>query len=223
TGQPLVVTDAVVLLTDGQDTLQLPYIFNRQLYATRNFPIKPGRQYWLKVTTLSGLQAEATCTVPAKLNQSLSARLDSSTVNIDMQEREYIAELKWQDLPGQGDFYKVDAGLVLAGEVIASDTAYFPIEMATDPLASDYLADGRNFSVSSYSILSYPDLQKERRLLYLQTYLLTTDKPLYEYHRSLLRYQQANSFSDPVKLYSNVKGGFGVFGSYRRFSLQVAL
>ncbi len=63
----------------------------------------------------------------------------------------------------------------------------------------------------------YRQMRQTNTLPGLSIYLLTTDRHYYEYHRSLSRYQFTTGLEDPVKIYSNVKGGLGIFASYRQF------
>ena len=75
-----VVTDAEVWLSDGADSVRLPYTGD-SLYSTNSYQIIPGKTYTLRVTAPGGFAAKATCSVPTKINQSLTARIDSSEVN----------------------------------------------------------------------------------------------------------------------------------------------
>jgi hypothetical protein len=55
---------------------------------------------------------------------------------------------------------------------------------------------------------------------FLRIYLLNTDKPYYDFHKSLENYSLGDyPFTEPSFLYSNVKGGLGIFASYTLDSL----
>jgi hypothetical protein len=55
---------------------------------------------------------------------------------------------------------------------------------------------------------------------FLRIYLLSTDKPYYDFHKSLENFSLGDSpFSEPSFLYNNVNGGLGIFASYTLDSL----
>jgi hypothetical protein len=55
---------------------------------------------------------------------------------------------------------------------------------------------------------------------FLRIYLLSTDKPYYDFHKSLENYSLGDTpFAEPSFVYSNVKGGLGIFASYTLDSL----
>lgn len=216
------VTDAVVWFSDGTDSVQLTLDFNN-LYTTRALPVLPGRRYTLGVTAPGGLEARAACTVPIKLNQSLTIRIDSSEFGPGSDEGNYTAEFSWRDLPGEGDFYRNDGALVLEEPGFPGPERKEPLDMFQVPYLRDYQADGRNWKVFSGSISSYREYQRQGRLKAVEGYLFTTDHAYYEYHRSLQRFQNSDNFLDPVKIFTNVKGGLGIFAAYRSYKVTLPL
>ena len=215
------VPDATVWLSDGTDSVQLVFDPNG-VYVTTDLPILPGQKYTLRVTAPGGFAARASCTVPTKLNQSLTVRIDSSGAG-SATERLYSAQFSWQDLPGEGDFYKADGGLVLEEPDFPGFPFEQPLDMYEAPYVRDYQADGRNWATVSGTIVNYRQDQQEGRLKALNGYLFTTDRAYYEYHNSLKRFQTTDNFLDPVKIYSNVEGGLGIFAAYRSYKVTLPL
>ena len=217
-----IITNATVWLSDKTDSVQLS-LFKDTLYTASNFPIVAGKTYYLRVTAPGGFAASASCLVPAKINQSLTARIDSSDVTPDNPEGFYRLALRWQDLPGEGDYYRVQA-------VAATGEAGSPIitnrqnlNFLDEPQVRDLGSDGRTWEITTDAIFQYSTLRDDGTLKYYDTYLLTADRAYYEFHKSLFQYQLTNSFIDPIKLYSNVSGGLGIFGAYRLYNVQVPL
>ena len=86
---------------------------------------------------------------------------------------------------------------------------------------NDRDADGRTWQLETDAIFDFEEIRDNGTLKYYDMYLFTTDRAYYEYHKSLYNYQRNNSFTDPVKLYSNVSGGLGIFGAYRLYTVQL--
>jgi hypothetical protein len=67
---------------------------------------------------------------------------------------------------------------------------------------------------------SYPDDRNKPDSAFLRIYLLSTDKPYYDFHRSAENISLGDGpFTEPTLLYSNVSGGLGIFASYTLDSL----
>ena len=216
------VTDATVWLSDGIDSVLIPYIHSDSLYKTSNYPVFPGKTYWLRVTAPGGFAARATCTVPVKVNQSLSARIDSAGFGQQNPDGTYSLELRWQDLPGEGDLYRAEGLMQLdnSGQPGVT-TGRLSLSFIDEPQVRDLGADGRTWQIKSDIINNYRESQRNGTLQFMEAHLYTTDRAYYDYHKSLYSYNLTNSFSDPIKLYSNVKGGLGIFGAYRIYSLHI--
>lgn len=77
---------------------------------------------------------------------------------------------------------------------------------------SDELLQGREYTLNVY-------IQKDRFLSlntkhYIKAEIHSLSENLYRYLRSLELASSADNFSEPVKLFSNIEGGFGVLGTY---------
>lgn len=222
-GQMNVVTNATVWLSDGVDSVQLAYQ-DSSLYTTRAFPILPGKRYSLRVTTPEGYATHAQCTVPATINQSLTGRIDSAVTGPQTPEGNYALELRWQDLPGEGNFYRVE-GITetKTGGQTGTMIRHASISFIDEPQVKDAGADGRTWQLTTDLIADYRLNQRNGSLRKVRGYLYTTDYAYFAFHRSLYNYQLSNNFSDPVKIYSNVTGGLGVFGAYRLHAIEVPI
>jgi hypothetical protein len=218
------VTGATVWISDGMDSVKLPIDFNNY-YSTRSYPIRPGKTYSLRVTEPGGLSTFANCTVPVKICRSLTTRIDSSTFGTPSEEGNYVAEAQWQDLPGESDYYRTNMMIIRSDPATPRIEMLEPVYLADEPVTRDYQADGRSWKKQSISISNYRNWQRDRTLKYLHTFLYTCDRNYYEYHRSLFRSASnpGDAFSDPVKIYTNIVGGLGIFCAYRAYDVNIPL
>lgn len=221
-GEIKVVPDADVWLSDGTDSVKLTFDGN-SLYWTNSFPILPGKTYTLRATAPGGFAAKASCRVPTKINQSLTARIDSSEVNPNNPDNYYRLETRWQDLPGEGDYYRVHAveATGFPGSPVITSRQALPF--LEESQVRDLDADGRSWQLSTDALLDFKQERADGTLKFYDVYLFTTDRAYYEFHKSLYQYQLNNSFTDPIKLYSNVSGGLGIFGAYRMQTIQLQI
>ncbi|MDX5443363.1 MAG: DUF4249 domain-containing protein [Hymenobacteraceae bacterium] len=218
-GTPDYVSNATVTITEGAQNVTLEFDPVSNVYKTKELQVVPGATYHLQVSTPDGFKVKSVCTVPAKLNTALTATLDSvPTDNTGVNPHDYIVRAKWQDLPGSGDFYKIDAefeaGLPSGGK------AFEALEMDM-PVHTDETGDGKQMKTQSYPLYSLRESFLNKNLKSINVYFLTTDQHYYKYHESLVRFQYENTFSEPVLVYSNIEGGVGVFCAYRLHSLKL--
>ena len=217
-----IVPDAEVWLSNGSDSVLIPFDGDK-LYTIRNFAIMPGETYTLRAFAPSGFAVKAQCTVPVKINTSLTARIDSTEVGPQNPDGFYRLESKWQDLPGEGDFYRthaVEATGTAGSPVITSRET---ITFLDEPQVKDQDHDGRTWQIASDALFDFREVRSRGTLKFYDVYLFTTDRAYYEYHNSLYHYRINNSFTDPMKLYSNVQGGLGIFAAYRMHTIQIPI
>ena len=74
------------------------------------------------------------------------------------------------------------------------------------------------YSSNNYPVVDGKKLVPKQGQENLGVHLLLnhTDFPYYEFHRSLQKYNGDNPFVEPSLIYTNVKGGFGVFASFNQ-------
>jgi hypothetical protein len=227
------VQDAVVTLSDGVRSLQIPYNKDLKAYtyfawAPREgeFRIKPETSYRLQVTTPRGETVSATCTIPAALKASIMLSPDSAW---DASSNRYYYRMRiiWPDLPNQVNYYRV-AGYaegITQQSADGSPTtgAKVPAEWETTELVIDEGRDG-GLLVSPRGNC-YVNLYDPFISCLLFASVLHTDAHYYRYHQSVRRagQSQVNPFAEPVPVYSNIEGGLGVFGAYTQTTTSVRL
>jgi hypothetical protein len=91
-----------------------------------------------------------------------------------------------------------------------------------DHVSNDAGRDGKKFIIRSIEFqpvhLDYEGSSPDSA--FLRVYLLSTDKPYYDFHKSAENFSLGDGpFTEPTLLYSNVSGGLGIFASYTLDSL----
>lgn len=214
--------DATVLISDGSDTVQLQYDPQSSGYTISQqlMPVVEGRTYYLKVTAPGDYEATSSCTVPDKLPPDLEIeRIDTvgspiDTVNNPFNQS-YIYYFKFRDLPGEGDFYGIYAGMY--GEYEFSQEPYYFYDAGFEhgePFVSDKNKDGEYFTYKTYEV----HFNDEASKFYLVICL--GDENYYKYHKALYNREEENPFVEPYPVFSNMKGSLGVFSAFTRKTIE---
>jgi thiol:disulfide interchange protein len=231
------VATANVTLAGPNGTVGLAFNARLQTYQVdaRKFPIVAGNTYTLTVQTTDGQSAKSTCTVPqaVALNR---VQLDS-TVAADG-SRAYFARYDWQGraeatafYQTQGTFQYVKKCATCREEATAAqkvETA--PVSFGASTQLSGWVADeARAGALSAKGNLAASDPKASFQSSYsraaVQATLLHVEETYFRYHQAVERAtaQQANPFSEPVIIPSNIQGGLGCFAAYNKAVVTVQL
>ncbi len=218
--------------------------------ADRMGGIQAGYTYRLKVQDESR-SVEASTTIPSVSPAIASYKVDtsytSSGTGFGRRDTTLAVQFTWRDPAGHRNFYRVigKAIVIMDYREYESDGVFiYKRGRVTMPLywdnsygrsdfQSDVHSDGavmqspvgrvsiRRPTFFSQDGIEYAERPNEVRTITLE--LLHTDEPYYRYQQSALQHDEAsgNPFAEPVLLYSNVKGGLGVFASYNSFSIDI--
>lgn len=220
------------------DTVREHYFGSGYNYWIRNFKFKEGQTYNLKVISDIGLEAEATCKIPLRRDFRITVDTSSRKTTDEYGYKISIlnAKISITDFPGEANYYR----LVYLYETYRSafphtkhlsfkDAVEVAVPVWTennasenDRVSNDVGLDGKKFILRTIEFRPvYLDHQNSViDSAFLRIYLLNTDKPYYDFHKSLENYSLGDSpFAEPSFLYSNVKGGLGIFASYTLDSL----
>ena len=113
----LVIENAIVTISDGQNEIQIPFDPETRLYAldAQLFPVKAGIKYFLKVTdgkrTISGESTIPRSLVPLK-DFELTYNIDSTIPLNAYQYPEVSLKMYWDDIKEEPNYYRVSAYLV---------------------------------------------------------------------------------------------------------------
>lgn len=235
---------ATVTISNGQVSATLPYDTENELYAlpASKFPIKAGGTYTLTATD-GKRTASASCTVPEEQVSIKKYSLDM-TISVFFGNRDTTVTISflWDDLPGKTNYYRVNAYELIEYSTVRVDTSeLYTVESRKSATSyfnwrgnntqsvyqSDMNLDGTTFSSpkgrkSVDNLANYgqdansvkPSRKAESKGIYLQ--LLNTDVHYYEFHNSFRQQRGDTPFTEPSLVYTNVKGGLGVFAAYNQ-------
>jgi hypothetical protein len=199
----LSIPDATVQLRDEAGRmLTIPY--NRDLtYQAKNQGfIQRGKTYHLLVTTPRGDRLEGACTIPDQNINTTQVRIESLSQS--------TFRLTWSDVSNQTDYYSVlNSGL----EIYKRDSILNSISDLK--VLTDNVADP-NRRFNSPTLNQTASIPNSTNAFYNSVFISRTDSSYYRYHKSLIDQNIAkeNPFSEPINLYSNIKGGYGIIAGY---------
>ncbi len=225
------IDDATVRIAEkGQAGIMVPFYARKNVYAlsTSTFPIGAGKHYTLTVEVPGHETVTGTCYVPFANN---TLQVEKYAVQ-DLEWSELIhLEYHFTDLPGQKEnFYAPAAYLEELVYIYEEDTVGTGKRKFQTISGENYISnkgrEGRRFMLRAEAynyrwdwVGDPPDDEEDKTPIYVL--LLTTDEHYYQYHRSLENYAPGNPFAEPVLIYSNIKGGLGVFAGFNRYEVMV--
>lgn len=204
------VTGATVSITNGLQSVTLPYNERRFEYQTkpRSFTVIAGGTYQLTIRLKDGATISSSCTIPSEAVPLQSIRIirDPNTPKV---------RFTWPDLPGPTNFYATSFYLFRLFSDGTVDTTGDRLE---EVFSAESDSKGGRFITKLVDPVSFSN---ERNALIISR----TDKLYYEYHRALsaLVLAKDNPFADPIRLPSNMQGAYGVFCGYTRTTASLRL
>jgi hypothetical protein len=209
--------DPIQKITVSDGLLEVPLDSTRLGYAIRSsdIQIREGKTYTLRVWKSTGLSVEASCTVPFK--RIFDLKVDTVRSSSDIPgTKYYTVNVLFTDIAGEENNYRL----------VCYQIYYYPvprkltnIHILTEP-DKEFFDDRGKDGIRSSIELGKSAISPADDSSFLKIYLLNLDKPYYNYYKSINKYVSGEDlFTEPVPVYSNVKGGLGVFASYTIDSL----
>ena len=206
------VSYATVQITNGTTVQTMAYNADENYYfvSAAIFPITVGTTYNLTVSTPDGKNANASTSIPA---QNATLIYTAEAVNNQSDGDTYAFRTEWNDTPGAEDYYR----LVYYDRFVYNfDTIY---QEAFSNNFSDKDKDGttmkEQFEIYAYSGAGFSNGE---------LHLIHASKEYYLYHKKLTEAAfSGGPFSEPVQMYSNINGGYGVFAGYNPYKIYVSL
>jgi len=213
------VNNAVVTISDGLISVTLPYnsLSGNYQIPMVNMPVIAGNTYSLEVTTPDGYHASSSCTVPVGISPEVEVTgIDS----IDQYGSITIrVSLRFRDVPGPGNFYRIAAGTLYGDEGSFNNYFYETGFERGEPYVSDKNKDGEQFTYRTWDIYNNNIMDNN---LYVS--LLITDENYYNFHRSINSSSDGdNPFSEPTPVFTNIEGGLGIFAGVNGKITQIPL
>jgi hypothetical protein len=207
------VGKAIVTLGNGEQTVTLKSGGNSSSYFTikaKDFKVEAGKTYTLNVTTYDGQKAEATCTIP--VSKVDLKKVDTKEItDAKYQEKKYL--VTWQDIPNEQNYYAV----YVFQKDVSRTYVRVGVEYTENSIADTGINGGQMISTKNFYMTGRQNFTNgEYRVTEIQ--ILNTDINFYRYHKDLeiLTISGDNPLVEPINIYSNIKGGFGVFAAYTR-------
>lgn len=214
------VVDATVLLSDGINSINLPYKPSKRAYAipTSLYPVQNGKTYYLSVSTPDGNSVSAETTVP---NDTVT--MSSLTSVVEEIRDPYFPNdpyyhtrftIQWQDIPNVKNYYRTIVEDINRSYNFPYDTTIVQTYISfNEQLYDDKEFDGHLKTVfdlsTSYISPSNP--------VAMEVKLLNCSYEYYQYHKLINAARDAsagNPFAEPTIMYTNINGGLGVFAAY---------
>lgn len=208
-------------ISDGVNEAALSRWSAGLYFKHSDMPIAEGKSYTLKVESSKGYSTEASCTVPIRGSYILEA--DTTIINLDYS---FYGDYDPGPITYATQYVRVNAFMTdnsgfpayytssLYYEI--NDSSYWvnPTKGYINPTGAGFISDptvaqkrtlGVEYSTGyNYGLVSG----------FVTVYLLSIDKEYYIYQQSFQNYNEGELFSEVSPLYSNIKGGLGIFSSY---------
>ncbi len=239
------LADAAREITLQYDSTYLAYLINPDQIGG----IWPGRTYRLRVSD-NKRSVIAETTVPSEPPVIASYKVDTSYSSFGdfygRKDTSMTVQFTWNDPPGQGNYYRVAGKALMLTDYREVDPDGNPVikrGRVTIALQWDDTFGGSEFQSDANSnggLMQSPlgrislrrpvfwtedgsEIGNPVEVRNITVDLLHTDEHYYRYHQTARAHDIAadNPFAEPVLLYSNVKGGLGVFASYNSFSTDI--
>jgi hypothetical protein len=200
------IADASVTISEGSKSVILPYKNDAYSTSARNLPIRAGATYALNVSTPDGRKVSAQCTIP---NKTVNSAEVTTTISIVNTNRRNI-RVSWRDIANENNYY------VFSGTYDKIN----PNCNFTTTYVDDKQRDGQIISLSTNTDLPCGN-GSPNYILGIANF----DTNGYLYLSSATEQDKVNGipFTDPVQVYSNIRGGYGVFSGFNQVRVNLKL
>lgn len=212
------ISNARVVLRNEQNQ-EIILQWNEQLkkyISSKNFfKIEAQKQYRLLVTTLKGDSVSASCIIPSTIDSN-TVSVTRATFNLENPMASLPYYLRWKDIGNEKNYYAA-FGLNYETDTLEHKTYLTGVD-AQRTISDDNIQNG----IIEYPIVGgiypYKRLEKSHTGNFM-FYICQTDEHYYRYHKEFSQINDLSS-SEPMKLYSNMIGGYGVFAGYNGVMLR---
>ncbi len=212
-------------ITDGIKEIQLDTVETGFLFRNDKMAVVPGHTYTVRISSDKDLYAEASATIPAV--KDFMIELDTLTIaHGNPGSNEYWKEFKinaeFSDDPAETNFYSVTGRFTGYKTEESHETRTYKERLwFEESFLKDQKKDGNNrikITTGLSRSLGYYDSA------FVSVFIMNTEESYYLYHKSLEKYGGSdNPFSEASPVYSNIRGGLGIFTSYTMDSLRFRL
>jgi hypothetical protein len=201
------VTDAIVVMYGNNTSVNLMYNPIKRAYETTiaNMPVLSGGRYRIKVKMPDGQEAEAETIVP----ESHIPVEEVNFENIENDESNKRIRVSITDEPVKTNYYRMGFNYLYT---FNSDTMYAASMVSV--LKTDQNLGGKKIEFVA-------DFNEYLESIYAyDIYLLNINLDYFNFYNSLSKVRDITPFTEPTIVYTNVKGGLGVFAAYTRTKVR---
>jgi hypothetical protein len=210
--------NATVTINNATNSYNLNYDSILERYVIDSFQLKiiGGTSYYLKVKAPNGKFAEAKTTIPL-LNNTLTYTVANNT----SWNYSYFLEGCWidNDVNNKNNYrfevaytsYFVTEGYTNNGNFSDTTKTWQSDKIIKNDTEENIFKEKLNFNYSIYrhdTVFALLSTISKEYIDYINKIDLTANS-------------FSSPFSEPVQMYTNVKGGFGIFASYNQYKLRV--
>ena len=198
----ILVENAKVQMGNGPKTVLLKY--DKDGYyriVAKELPINLGTTCTLKVSVPNGQSTEGTCTIPTQIIKSEDIITEVSAVSNGQVE----FRVKWKDFPNQVNYYGISG---------TYETVNLKCTYSVPYLLNDKSNDGQLLTWGGSSSIVCGENGNPNYIVTLSSY--DTNGVQFFSTSSEQRSVSGVPFTDPVLVYSNMKGAYGVFSGYNQ-------
>lgn len=213
-----VVENATVNILDENGSLYESLVYDSNGHYLGTSMPQHNQAYTIEVSAPDFDPVSASTNIPDLINLNSVDTMGVEDVN---GLRELKLTITFQDLPNEENYYMLE---VYAADIINGQIFLNPMFLRSDDVTlglgqdgysdqvffSDELFDGTQKTLIIYveDTRDYDD--------YIEVRLTSVTQDLERYYRTLNAYNDTygNPFAQPVQVFSNVEGGFGIFAGY---------
>lgn len=212
----------IAWISDGFKEIQLDTTKTGFKFFPEDMRIEEGKTYTLRVISDKGLSAEGSCTVPFK--RKIEIEVDTFRKVLTLPDltiqKVLMADIFLNDYEGEDNYYRIFGEQETYDEKFIQTPSVYRFYEMGETVFTDTGWDGKRSLINTIQI-SEPALNDSS---FLKLYVQSTDKAYYSYHKSLDNYSKSrNPFAENSPVFSNIKGGLGIFSAYTSDTIIVRL
>ncbi len=202
------ISNASVTIGNGIKSVLLPY--DKDGYyriSSKQLEVKSGQKYFLNVNTPDGRAVSGECIVPL-------AMIDKTKMIIDIHSlasETKLVSVKWNDIPNEQNYYAFTGTYETLRKGCNNDLPIYFGDKNRDGEQFSY-----NFNTSIVCGSGNPNF-----IIVIANYDLNG----YQFISTLQEQYSVNGipFTEPVQIFTNIKGGYGVFSGYNQLRTMVKM
>ena len=212
-------------LSDGITEIELDTTETGFVFRNDRMPLVQGHTYTVRISSDKGLYAEASATIPAI--KDFMIEIDTETIVHESHGfyenwKEFKISAEFSDDPGETNFYSVTGRFTGYKTNTGQEPKKYKERLWFEgSIVKDQKKDENNrikLDTRFYNSFSYYDSA------FITVFVMNTEESYYLYHKSLEEYTGSdNPFSEAKPVYSNIKGGLGIFTSYTLDSVRLRI